>query len=269
MKQTKLFFAAIATCLLFSSADAFAQRSRGGSESSSRPTTSTSARPASSPSVSSAPSSSNNGTKSQGVSSRNERTAPRQTQPAQKPASNHQAAPAKSQHRVERGPVATSSPSKRLQPSKVAPAANYHKQPHYGAPASQKKATRKAHMIKHHTGDYYYRDGIFYRYHNNKYEIHRPHAGFRVNSIPEYRLVMVNSVPFYYYYGTFYSFNAPTKEYIVVAPPVGAIVESIPEGYEKIDINGNTYYTVGGVQYKAVIYNGEIWYEVIKVDDDY
>lgn len=258
MKQTKLIFAAIATCLLFSSADAFAQRSRGGSESSARPTTSTS--------VSASPSSSNTPSKGNSTSARVERNSRPTAQPAHH---NNHAAPAKAPNRVERGPVSTSSPSKRLQPHKVAPAANYHKKPHYGSAVSMKKATKKSHVIKHHTGDYYYRDGIFYRYHDNKYTIHRPHAGFRVSSIPEYRLVRVNGVSYYYYYGTFYSYVAPSREYVVVAPPVGAIVESIPEGYEKIDINGNTYYTVGGVQYKAVIFNGEIWYEVIKVDSDY
>lgn len=250
MKQTKLIFAAIATCLLFSSADAFAQRSRGGSEASSRPATS---------SVSASPSSSSSTSKGSSSSARVERS----SRPT------HQVTPPKAPNRVDRGPVSTSSPSKRLQPHKVAPAANYHKQPHYGSAVSVKKATRKSHVIKHHTGDYYYRDGIFYRYHNNKYVIHRPHAGFRVASIPEYRVVWVNGVSYYYYYGTFYSYMAPSREYVVVAPPVGAIVESIPDGYERIDINGNTYYTVGGVQYKAVIFNGEIWYEVIKVDNDY
>lgn len=250
MKQTKLIFAAIATCLLFSSADAFAQRSRGGSETSSRPATS---------SVSASPSSSSSTSKGSSSSARVERS----SRPT------HQVTPPKASNRVERGPVSTSSPSKHLQPHKVAPAANYHKKPHYGSSVSMKKATRKSHVIKHHTGDYYYRDGIFYRYHNNKYVIHRPHAGFRVSSIPEYRVVWVNGVSYYYYYGTFYSYMAPSREYVVVAPPVGAIVESIPDGYERIDINGNTYYTVGGVQYKAVIFNGEIWYEVIKVDIDY
>lgn len=255
MKQTKLIFAAIATCLLFSSADAFAQRSRGGSESS--------ARPAASATVSASQSPSSSSSSKGHVNSRNEISA-RPTQTPHKPAST-----AKPQHHVERGPVSTSSPSKHLQPHKVTPAANYHKQPHYGTVVTMKKATKHSHVIKHHTGDYYYRDGIYYRYVNNKYVIHRPHVGFRVASIPEYRLVKVHGVSYYYYYGAFYTFSAPTREYIVVTPPVGAIVESIPEGYEKIDIDGNTYYIVGGVQYKAVIFNGEIWYEVIKVDDDY
>ncbi len=248
MKQTKLIFAAIATCLLFSSADVLAQRAHGGSESSAR-TTST-AKVSASPSSSS--SSSNKVSKAHN-SSRVEQSARSTTPPK----------------RVERGPVATSSPNKKLQPHKVAPSANYHKQPRHGEIVSMKKATKKSQVIHHHTGSYYYRDGIYYRFHNNQYMIHHPHVGFRVSSIPSYRTVWVNGVSYYYYYGTFYSYMAPSREYVVVAPPVGAIVESIPEGYEKIDINGNTYYTVGGVQYKAVIFNGEIWYEVIKVDDDY
>ena len=40
---------------------------------------------------------------------------------------------------------------------------------------------------------------------------------------------------------------------MVVQAPVGAVVESIPEGYEKLIINGETYYIVDGVQYKAVV----------------
>ncbi|MCQ2189939.1 MAG: DUF6515 family protein [Paludibacteraceae bacterium] len=249
MKQTKLIFATVATCLLLGAGNAFAQRSHNSGSASSSPasTKSVSAAPSSSKSVSAA-SSSSNAHSSNSTAVRNEKNSPR---------------------RVERGPVATSSPNKHLQPHKVTPSANYHKQPQHGQVVPMKKATKKAHVIKHHTGDYYYRDGIFYRYHNNKYVIHHPHVGFRVASIPSYRTVWVNGVSYYYYYGTFYTYMAPSREYVVVAPPVGAIVESIPEGYEKIDINGNTYYTVGGVQYKAVIFNGEIWYEVIKVDDGY
>lgn len=70
--------------------------------------------------------------------------------------------------------------------------------------------------------------------------------------------------PYYYYNGTYY--DEYESSYRVVAPPVGAIVESIPEGYETIVIDGETYYKVDDVQYKPVVQdNGEIWYEVIKV----
>jgi hypothetical protein len=48
----------------------------------------------------------------------------------------------------------------------------------------------------------------------------------------------MHDVRYYYYYGVFYTMT-PTNEYEVVLPPVGAIVESIPEGYEKLEIDGN------------------------------
>lgn len=53
----------------------------------------------------------------------------------------------------------------------------------------------------------------------------------------------------------------------MVSPPVGAIVESIPDGYQTVVIDGETYYTVDGAQYKPVVQdNGEVWYEVIKAN---
>ena len=71
--------------------------------------------------------------------------------------------------------------------------------------------------------------------------------------------------PYYYYNGTYY--DDYQDNYRVVAPPVGAVVESLPQGYETVVIDGETYYKVDNVQYKPVVQdNGEIWYEVIKVD---
>lgn len=71
--------------------------------------------------------------------------------------------------------------------------------------------------------------------------------------------------PYYYYNGVYY--EQRTDQYEVVSPPVGAIVESLPDGYETIEIDGETYYTVDGAQYKPVVQeNGEIWYQVIKAN---
>ncbi|HJV76854.1 MAG TPA: DUF6515 family protein, partial [Paludibacter sp.] len=71
-----------------------------------------------------------------------------------------------------------------------------------------------------------------------------------------------NGAPYYYYFGTFYI--PVDKQYEVVEPPIGAMVETIPQGYEKLDIEGQTYYISNGVQYKAVMRNNEVWYQVIK-----
>jgi hypothetical protein len=74
---------------------------------------------------------------------------------------------------------------------------------------------------------------------------------------------VIRNVDYYYYNGTYY--RPYGNEYATVAPPIGALVESIPGGYEKLMINGETYYVVDGIQYRAVLNRGEIWYEVIKI----
>ena len=62
-------------------------------------------------------------------------------------------------------------------------------------------------------------------------------------------------------------FSITPCNYYVVSPPVGAVVESIPDGYETVVVDGETYYVVDGAQYKPVVVeNGEIWYEVIKAN---
>lgn len=81
---------------------------------------------------------------------------------------------------------------------------------------------------------------------------------------PEHVRVIVNGRIFYYYYGTYYV-KAPTNnEYITVAPPVGARVDALPDGYNKVYIEDKTYYEFESTYYKAVIDQyGEVWYEVV------
>ena len=75
----------------------------------------------------------------------------------------------------------------------------------------------------------------------------------------------MRNYPYYYYNGTYYDQRG--NDYYVVSPPEGAIVESLPEGYETVVVDGETYYTIDGAQYRPVVVeNGEIWYEVIKAN---
>lgn len=166
-----------------------------------------------------------------------------------------------------RGSVQTGTNNKHLKPTYVSPSENYKSLPERGKKVSKFKATSGAHYVKFSGVDYYYKKGVFYSYdHLHKhYVVSRPPLGVRVNIIPQARVIFLNNVNYYYYYGTFY--RRVAAEYEVVAPPVGAIVESIPDGYEQLMVNGNTYYIVDGIQYKAVVYHGEIWYEVIKILD--
>ena len=177
-----------------------------------------------------------------------------------------EATPAPSATMEKRGSVQTGTANKKLKAERVSPSENYRKLPTRGAFVSKSKAVKKSQLIRHNNHDYYYKNGIFYHHTNDRYVVSRPPVGVRVSVIPTPRVIWLRNVRYYYYYGTFYTMT-PAKEYEVVMPPVGAIVESIPEGYEKLEIDGNTYYIVDGVQYKAVVYDGEIWYEVLKIID--
>ncbi|MEP6711474.1 MAG: DUF6515 family protein [Ferruginibacter sp.] len=114
---------------------------------------------------------------------------------------------------------------------------------------------------------YRYCQGNYYRPYNNSFIVVGAPIGIFINTLPfGYRRIVVRDNPYYYYNGTYYDQRADNN-YSVVAPPLGAVVESIPEGYETIVVDGQTYYNVDGVQYKPVVQdNGEIWYEVIKVN---
>ena len=113
---------------------------------------------------------------------------------------------------------------------------------------------------------YRYYSGTYYRPYNRAYIVVAPPVGLFINVLPfGYRRIVVRDYPYYYYNGTYY--DQDRENYKVVTPPLGAVVESIPQGYETIVIDGETYYKVDNVQYKPVVQdNGEIWYEVIKID---
>ena len=89
--------------------------------------------------------------------------------------------------------------------------------------------------------------------------------GIRIRFIPAaHSRFVIDHRDYYYYYGTYYVMN--NAYYEVLKPPVGALVESIPDGYEQLQINRETYYIVDGVQYKPILNNNEIWYQVLKVN---
>ena len=110
---------------------------------------------------------------------------------------------------------------------------------------------------------YYFDDGIYYRLDDDKYQVVPAPVGHRIKKLPKgtYEFTL-NGAPYHYYFGTFYI--PVDKQYEVVEPPIGAMVETIPKGYEKLEIEGQTYYVSNGIQYKAVMRNNEIWYQVIK-----
>ena len=113
-------------------------------------------------------------------------------------------------------------------------------------------------------GNYFhFNDGLFYRPSRGGFVVAAPPFGLRVGFLPRgFLSFTLGGLPYYYYCGTYYIHRG--SEYEVVAPPLGAVVESLPPGYDRLTIRGETFYVVDGVQYRPILRNGEIWYEVIK-----
>lgn len=79
----------------------------------------------------------------------------------------------------------------------------------------------------------------------------RHHPGFRQPSLPEsiFRVV-VASMTYFYDDGVYYVRDG--AEYVVIDPPLGAVVRAVPVYYRKVVINGVVYYTADDVYYVRV-----------------
>ena len=63
-------------------------------------------------------------------------------------------------------------------------------------------------------------------------------------------IVSVNNHNYYYDQGVYYEPKSDGEGYVVVEAPVGAAVSSLPEGAEKVSVEGETYYYYGGTFYQ-------------------
>ncbi len=68
---------------------------------------------------------------------------------------------------------------------------------------------------------------------------------------------------YFYQDGVFYSKDA-SGEYRVIAPPAGALVESLPEDFDMVTLSdGNEYYKVDDTIYKVTVSDGKPYFEVV------
>ena len=67
---------------------------------------------------------------------------------------------------------------------------------------------------------------------------------------------------YFYQDGVFYVQGADGQYYVIV-PPAGALVESLPEDYETVILDGNQYYKVDNTIYRMVINDGKPYFEVV------
>jgi hypothetical protein len=67
---------------------------------------------------------------------------------------------------------------------------------------------------------------------------------------------------YYYQDGVFYIMDTD-GEYKVILPPAGALVDTLPEDYEMVTLEGNEYYKVDDTIYRVVISEGRPYFEVL------
>lgn len=67
---------------------------------------------------------------------------------------------------------------------------------------------------------------------------------------------------YYYQDGVFYSMGAD-GQYMVIIPPAGALVETLPEDYDMVTLKGDEYYQVDDTIYKVIIKEGKPYFEVL------
>ena len=68
---------------------------------------------------------------------------------------------------------------------------------------------------------------------------------------------------YFYQDGVFYSKDA-AGEYMIIVPPAGALVETLPEDFDMVTLSdGNEYYKVDDTVYKVTIAEGKPYFEVV------
>ncbi len=111
---------------------------------------------------------------------------------------------------------------------------------------------------------YYYASGRYYRFVDNRYVVCRPPVGAVIaktfiDGIIDLVAYSVRDsygrTHRYYTDGDGVYYLKSGSNYIVVDPPVGAIVYELPYGYEEVTINGARYYRVDDTIYD-IVYNG-------------
>ena len=147
---------------------------------------------------------------------------------------------------------------------------------------------------RYHGIDYYWCDNIWYRYYAGRYWICRPPFGYVFSPISDLALAaciisyyndrqpdvvaevqkkgsalnlsqnFANSDTEYFYNdGVFYVLTED-GQYAVIVPPAGAQVESLPDDYEEITIDGIMYYKVDDTVYRMIINEeGKACFEVL------
>lgn len=256
MKHSKFISVVIATLLLFCSADAFAQRSRGGKGS---------------------------GGRTQGYSRSASKTlSPRSMLRNVSYPNSGCCVRSYESYRLSGEPIKSIAPQRSPGVTKPTPkpTAVYFSTndvlnsscTNFGFEVSKRKATKESLLVSRQAGDFYYRDGIFFspsKENGNKYEIQKPNSGLSVPVLPaSSKVYEFEGVSYYYYYDTYYVFDKSRLEYVVVAPPVGLVVDVLPCDAQAVMVENSRYMITDNVLYKDVSSDKEVKYEVARLDKE-
>jgi len=88
-------------------------------------------------------------------------------------------------------------------------------------------------------------------HHRDPFIVHHPYPtyGRAIVSLQSKNLsIVIGGLRYYYCDGVFY--RRHQRQYVVVAPPAGAVVTALPAGFVPVVINGVTYYVSNGVYYQ-------------------
>ncbi|MBT8280453.1 MAG: hypothetical protein KJO16_02675 [Muriicola sp.] len=110
---------------------------------------------------------------------------------------------------------------------------------------------------------YYPVGGMYYVARRGVYARAFPPRGFRIRTVAgALTRLMVRGAVYYYSAGVFY--RNVDEEYEVVAAPIGAVINELPEDAEEMDFDGITTYELNETLYKAI----DDGYEVVDLMDD-
>lgn len=116
---------------------------------------------------------------------------------------------------------------------------------------------------------YHYYDGYYYSPYNSGYLLVDPPVGLVVPALPRGSVAVVVGARSYYRFQSVFYLPLGPGQYQVVEKPAetettAATAKASPADYEKITLEGKTYYRKDGKYYKASIDdNGEISYQEV------
>lgn len=141
--------------------------------------------------------------------------------------------------------------------------------------------------------EYFYSDGLFYQYDNDEYTVVEPPVGAEVTSLPaDAQSIVINGEQYYEENGVYYkpiTKDDGTLVYEVAgkdgelntdsdnggynmppAPQIGDVVQQLPQGSRRLNINGQLMYmSPDGIYYQAFAdQSGNTYYKIVGLPED-